>query len=70
MNPMSSAVTVRPRYLHSLTLSLLAMPECGKVKNGTQGLDVMGCDRFYALTFRQTGGASVSGFPAARSTWA
>jgi hypothetical protein len=46
------------------------MPECGKVKNGTQGLDVMGCDRFYALTFRQTGGASVSGFPAARSTWA
>ena len=61
-NVMSSGVMTRPRYFHSTGI-------CGqfaRVKNGTQAF----CCFAYAVTRRHSGGASVSGLPAASSSCA
>ena len=62
MKSISSAVTVRPRYLHSGILFAVWQSRNWNAR----GLAYF----FYALTCRHTGGASASGFAAASSNCA
>ena len=59
INIMSSAVTVLPRYLHSVGI---LRSVCQK--------QIRNVSVFYELTLRHTGAASVSGLPATRSNCA
>ena len=59
---MSSALTARPRYLHSVGIRR-SMPKLNLERKCQR-------DIFYALTRRHTGAAAASGLPAASSNCA